>query len=168
MEKIVTSSRPYIIRAIYEWIADNGLTPYILVDTRFDSVLVPENYIENNRIILNISPTATHDLSLGNDGISFNARFNGLPTDIYVPAASVLAIYAQENGQGMMFGEAGENDPKPPVSGSDADIASEKSTKTAEKKTKPSLKIVKYVLFLNILVQYQGKRVNEEFTLLIY
>ncbi len=142
MDKAMTSSRPYIIRAIYEWIADNDLTPYILVDTRFDSVMVPSNYIENNRIILNIGSTATYGLSLGNDGVSFNARFNGSPTDIYIPTASVLAIYAQENGQGMMFGEPDENDPKPPET-KGGQIVDEKRSKDSEKKSKPSLKIVK-------------------------
>ena len=104
----MTSSRPYIIRAIYEWIVDNGLTPYILVDTRSEAVVVPRDYIENNRIILNISMQATQGLALDNDNVGFSARFGGKPMDVYVPTSSVLAIYAQENGQGMMFGEAEE------------------------------------------------------------
>ncbi|MDO6460315.1 ClpXP protease specificity-enhancing factor [Granulosicoccaceae sp. 1_MG-2023] len=104
----MTSSRPYIIRAIYEWIVDNGLTPYILVDTHSEAVVVPRDYIENNRIILNISMQATQGLALENDNVSFSARFGGKPMNVFVPTSSVLAIYAQENGQGMMFGEAEE------------------------------------------------------------
>lgn len=104
--EIMTSSRPYIVRAIYEWIVDNDLTPYILVDTSSESVVVPEGFIENNRIILNVSPMATKELALENDNVSFNARFGGTPMDVFVPTSSVLAIYAHENGQGMMFGDA--------------------------------------------------------------
>ncbi len=138
----MTSSRPYIIRAIYEWIADNGLTPYILVDARSESVVVPENYIDNNRIILNISTSATHGLALGNEGVTFNARFNGAPLDIYIPTASVLAIYAQENGQGMMFGDSdNENGPKPPSGSIDPPPRLPGGGNGATKK--PSLKIVK-------------------------
>ncbi len=131
----MTSSRPYIIRAIYEWIVDNGLTPYILVDTRSEAVVVPESYIENNRIILNISPMATHGLALGNDSVSFNARFSGAPLDVFIPTSSVLAIYAQENGQGMMFGDSDEDGEPPPSS--DPDGGGNSPAK------KPSLKIVK-------------------------
>ncbi len=140
LEKM-TSSRPYIIRAIYEWIVDNDLTPYILVDTKAESVVVPEGFIENNRIILNISPMATKALALENDNVSFNARFGGTPMDVFVPTSSVLAIYAHENGQGMMFGDAestaneesGSSEPDPDGGGASPNGGGKK----------PSLKIVK-------------------------
>ena len=138
----MTSSRPYIIRAIYEWIVDNGLTPYILVDTRSEAVVVPESFIENNRIILNISPMATHDLSLGNEHVSFSARFSGSPLDVFIPTSSVLAIYAQENGQGMMFGDGNEPPPDSPSGGPDGGSPSTEGVDGAGNK-KPSLKIVK-------------------------
>lgn len=142
--EIMTSSRPYIIRAIYEWIVDNDLTPYILVDTNAESVVVPEGFIENNRIILNVSPMATKALALENDNVSFNARFGGSPMDVFVPTSSVLAIYAHENGQGMMFGdaesgtEAGSGGPSKPDPN---DGGSPPNSPSGGKK--PSLKIVK-------------------------
>ncbi len=97
-----TSTRPYLIRALYEWCTDNGLTPYIavLVD---DSVQVPREYVTNGEIVLNISYDATSSLKLGNDFIEFKARFAGIARDIMVPVQRVLAIYARENGQGMAF-----------------------------------------------------------------
>lgn len=101
----MNSSRPYLIRALYEWIEDNGLTPYILVDATGSDVDVPRKFVDNGRIILNISYDATHNLVLGDDTVSFNARFSGSATDVSVPISHVLAIYARENGQGMMFGE---------------------------------------------------------------
>jgi len=88
----MTSSRPYLIRALYEWIVDNGYTPYMLVDTALDVVEVPRAFVENGRIILNISPEATHSLVLGNEAVTFNARFSGTAMDVHVPVVSVLAI----------------------------------------------------------------------------
>ncbi|WP_295955568.1 ClpXP protease specificity-enhancing factor [Rhodoferax sp.] len=97
-----TSTRPYLIRALYEWCTDNGLTPYVavLVD---DSVQVPREYVKDGEIVLNISFDATSSLKLGNDFIEFKARFAGTPREILVPIGRVIAIYARENGQGMAF-----------------------------------------------------------------
>ncbi len=97
-----TSTRPYLIRALYEWCTDNGLTPYVavLVD---ESVQVPREYVKNNEIVLNISFDATSSLKLGNDFIEFKARFAGSAREIIVPVSRVIAIYARENGQGMAF-----------------------------------------------------------------
>ena len=97
-----TSTRPYLIRALYEWCTDNGFTPYVavLVD---DSVQVPREYVKNNEIVLNISFGATSSLKLGNDFIEFKARFGGSAREIHVPIGRVIAIYARENGQGMAF-----------------------------------------------------------------
>jgi len=97
-----SSTRPYLIRALYDWCTDNGLTPYIavLVD---DTVQVPREYVKNGEIVLNISFDATSSLKLGNDFIEFKARFAGSAREIIVPVSRVLAIYARENGQGMAF-----------------------------------------------------------------
>ena len=97
-----TSTRPYLIRAIYEWCTDNGLTPFIavLVD---HSVQVPLEYVKDGEIVLNISFDATSALRMGNDCIEFKGRFGGVARDIYVPVGRVVAIYARENGQGMAF-----------------------------------------------------------------
>jgi len=92
---------------------DNGFTPYMLVDTAQETVAVPRAFVENGRIILNISPEATHSLVLGNDSVTFNARFSGTAMDVNVPVSSVLAIYARENGQGMMFGDQDDTPPEP-------------------------------------------------------
>ena len=97
-----TSTRPYLIRALYDWCTDNGLTPYVavLVD---DSVQVPREYVKNGEIVLNISFDATSSLKLGNEFIEFKARFAGSAREIMVPVNRVIAIYARENGQGMAF-----------------------------------------------------------------
>lgn len=97
-----SSTRPYLIRALYEWCTDNGFTPYVavLVD---DSVQVPREYVKNGEIVLNISFDATSSLKLGNEFIEFKARFAGVAREILVPVSRVIAIYARENGQGMAF-----------------------------------------------------------------
>ncbi|TDG14750.1 ClpXP protease specificity-enhancing factor [Seongchinamella unica] len=129
----MTPSRPYIMRALYEWIVDNGCTPYILVDAGIDDVMVPEQYVKDGQIVLNISPTAVVDLNISNDAVAFNGRFGGVATDIYVPVNAVIGIYARENGQGMVFEpeEAGDIPPddEPP--------------EPPKPEGRPSLKIVK-------------------------
>ena len=97
-----TSTRPYLIRALYEWCIDNGLTPYVAVAVD-ETVQVPREYVKNNEIVLNISFDATSSLKLGNDFIEFKARFAGSAREIMVPIGRVIAIYARENGQGMAF-----------------------------------------------------------------
>lgn len=97
-----TSTRPYLIRALYEWCTDNGLTPYVAVRVD-DSVRVPREYVKDGEIVLNISMDATSALKLGNDYIEFKARFAGVARDIMIPLGRVMAIYARENGQGMAF-----------------------------------------------------------------
>lgn len=97
-----TSTRPYLIRALYEWCTDNGFTPYVAVRVD-DSVQVPREFVHDGEIVLNISFDATSSLQLGNDFIEFKARFGGKPRDILVPVGRVIAIYARENGQGMAF-----------------------------------------------------------------
>jgi len=108
----MTSNRPYLLRAIYEWISDNGLTPYLLVDASLPGVLVPVHAIKDGRIVLNIATRAVVQLEMGQDSVRFHARFSGVSQLVEVPIGAVLAIYAQENGQGMMF--QAESAPPPP------------------------------------------------------
>lgn len=125
------------MRALYEWIVDNSCTPYILVDATMEDVSVPEQYVKDGQIVLNISPTAVMDLDMSNDAVAFNGRFGGVATDVYVPVTAVVGIYARENGQGMVFEseEPPEDDPTPPE-----DTPPEPSGKP---EGRPSLKIVK-------------------------
>lgn len=101
----MTPSRPYFVRAIYEWLNDNLLTPYLLVDATRAGVQVPAAFVKDGRIVLNVAPGAVRDLLLRNEDVSFSARFGGVPMQVYVPMAAVLAIYSRENGQGMFFDE---------------------------------------------------------------
>ncbi|WP_089980210.1 ClpXP protease specificity-enhancing factor [Luteibacter sp. UNCMF331Sha3.1] len=105
----MTSNRPYLLRAIYDWISDNGLTPYVLVDASFPGVRVPAHVVKNGQVVLNLAMRAVANLDLGNDRIGFQARFSGVSQSIVIPVHAVLALYAQENGQGMMF-PADENE----------------------------------------------------------
>jgi stringent starvation protein B len=112
----MNSSRPYLVRAIHEWILDNNMTPHLLVDMEGAGVDVPAQQGQNGKIVLNISPQAVEGLMLSNDAIAFRARFGGIATDVYVPIDSVLAIYAKENGRGMVFNEE-DSGPAPDDSG---------------------------------------------------
>ena len=110
----MTPLKPYLIRSIYDWIIDNKLTPHLLVDATHPHAVLPEGYIEDDRIVLNIRPAAIQDLSLGNTAIEFNALFNGQATQILAPVAAVMAIYAKENGKGMVFDQNEEDPSSPP------------------------------------------------------
>lgn len=101
----ITSNRPYLIRALYDWIVDNGLTPHLLVNAEAEHVLVPQQFAQEGRIVLNVAPGAVRDLELGNDWILFSARFGGIPMQVSIPPVAVLGIYAKENGRGMLFPE---------------------------------------------------------------
>lgn len=128
----MTSSRPYLIRAFYEWIMDNDFTPYIVIEADYPDVTIPTQYVENGRIVLNIAPTAIRDLLITNDHLEFNARFGGVPFSVYAPIKGVEAIYAKENGRGMVFKEEEDDDDEtPPPSGS-----SDKKDKEGDKKDK--------------------------------
>lgn len=112
------SNRSYLFRAFYDWIVDNNLTPYILIDAELPHVEVPEQYVQNGKITLNISPNAVLNFKRDNKSIQFEASFNGQPMLVYAPIKAVLAIYARENGQGMVFSEEenneGDSDGTPP------------------------------------------------------
>lgn len=99
----MSPNRPYLLRAFYEWIIDNQCTPYLVVDALFPQVTVPQQFIQNGQIVLNITPSAVGNLALGNEIITFNARFAGKPYAISIPVRAVLAIYARENGAGTVF-----------------------------------------------------------------
>jgi len=101
----MNSNRPYLLRALYDWICDNHLTPYLLVDATGDDLSIPNDFVEDNKIVLNISASAVRDLDLSNDYINFKARFSGKSMNVYFPVEAVLAIYANENGRGMIFQE---------------------------------------------------------------
>jgi len=116
---------------MYEWIVDNGMTPYILVDTRNDQVMIPRQFEEDGKIVLNLGPTAVQSLDLGIEAVSFDARFDGSSMDVMVPIEFILAIYTRENGQGMMFAD---EDLLPP--GDD-------SQDSAIKQKTPHLRVVK-------------------------
>jgi stringent starvation protein B len=126
----MTSSRPYLIRALHEWIVDNDLTPHLIVDAAADGVQVPREFVEDGRIVLNVSPSAATALVLGNELIEFNARFGGVSRHIVVPPEAVLAIYSRETGVGMVFQDAGGDDGSTPDGPDDGP-------------SRPALKIVK-------------------------
>jgi len=130
----LTSSRPYFVRAVYQWIIDNGLTPYILVDSDIEYTEVPREYVKDGRIILNVAPMAVRDLLLGNEAISFSARFSGVAKAIYAPIQSITAIYAKENGKGVFFDQTGDLQPPPDTP--------EPPQKSRSGK-KPTLKVIK-------------------------
>lgn len=145
----MTSSRPYMIRALYQWIVDNNSTPYLLVDAHGTSVSVPQEYVnKEGQIVLNISPGAVKDLLVANDSVSFSARFGGIPTEVFVPCVSILGIYARENGQGMIFEPESDGPPTPPSdsptnSGSSASGGKSGGGKSNVTIKKPSLRVVK-------------------------
>ncbi|MEO3677573.1 ClpXP protease specificity-enhancing factor [Rheinheimera sp. FR7-31] len=99
----MTANRPYLLRAFYDWIVDNNCTPYLVVDATVHGVKVPMQFVQNGQIVLNTAPTAVGNLQLGNDAVTFSARFGGHPFALYIPLNAVLAIYARENGAGTVF-----------------------------------------------------------------
>ncbi|MDI5889773.1 ClpXP protease specificity-enhancing factor [Halomonas rhizosphaerae] len=115
------SSRPYIARALYQWLLDNDLTPYIVVDAEQAGVEVPRQFVQNGQIVLNLAPTAVRDFAMENEAVSFSARFGGRPMQVMVPIEALIAIYARENGVGMVFGHE-------PVIPAEADEAEEKES----------------------------------------
>ncbi|MCB1668819.1 MAG: ClpXP protease specificity-enhancing factor [Pseudomonadales bacterium] len=151
----MTSNRPYLIRAFYEWIVDNDCTPYVVVDAYHSGVSVPQDYVSDGQIVLNLAPRATTGLEMTNQGISFSTRFGGVPTSIYLPVSAVMGIYARENGQGMVFQEEKLPEPARPmpvkVPPLDPEKKKDKSDDNPDKptpptgsgKTRPSLKVIK-------------------------
>lgn len=125
----MTPLKPYLIRSVYEWIVDNNLTPHLLVNANTNKGNLPMDYIEDGKIVLNIRPQAIEALSLGNEFIEFNARFSGKPMTITASVNAVMAIYAKENGKGLVFDQENNDGHEPPPE--------------QEPPSKPSLRIVK-------------------------
>lgn len=138
----VTPTRPYLVRAIYEWICDNNLTPYLLVDATKPYTDVPQQFVQDGQIVLNIVPHAVHMLNMSNEAVTFSARFGGVSKDIYVPMNAVLGLYARENGQGLFFDpdEYANVQMDEDALKSNSSESSESTTDTPKKK--PSLRIL--------------------------
>lgn len=129
-ERPLSQQRPYLLRAMHEWMTDNALTPHIVVDATFDNLKLPVEHVRDNKIVLNVSYAATRGLRMGNDTASFEARFGGAPRALNIPLDAILGIYARENGQGMVFAEEGGSKPPP-------------DDPAPQEGKKPSLRVVK-------------------------
>ena len=133
-ERPLLSRRPYLLRAMHEWITDNAHTPHVVIDATAQGVEVPQQYVQQGKIILNVSHSATSGLVMNNELVRFRARFGAVTHDVTVPVGAVLGIYARETGQGMIFSEA---DPSPPQP------SPPKPTTGGEESKRPKLKVVK-------------------------
>jgi stringent starvation protein B len=123
-------SRPYLLRAFYEWISDNEWAPYLVINANYPDVEVPQQYVEEGRIILDVSAHAIRNLTLANSHIMFDARFSGVPFEVYAPIRAVTAIYAKENGRGMVFKEDEEGEEEAPPPRGKLGVSSGNNTKT--------------------------------------
>ena len=132
----MTSSRPYLIRAMYEWMVDNQMTPHLLVFADQPGVIVPQEHVDEGKIVLNISPSAVRNLLVGNEEITFSGRFSGRPMNIVVPVQCAVGIYTRENGKGMVFS------PEDEVPDPDGRSSSDKNSANTSA-NRPSLRIVK-------------------------
>jgi len=143
----MTSSRPYLLRALNEWILDNDLTPHIVVDATYENVVVPRQYVEADKIVLNISPNAVNGFNITNEYISFSARFSGKSMEVFVPVSAVQALYSKENGQGMVFNEdkASAQQSKPMAQVKTAEVRKATPKKEDVKKAVPSRPTLKLV-----------------------
>lgn len=137
-EPTLTPTRPYMVRAIFEWLEDNQLTPYIMVDTTQPHVSVPAEYIQDGRIVLNIASRATGNLKIDNDYVHFNARFGGISREIWVPMQALMGIYAKENSQGMFFDPSEYADYQPQSSAT----PTPKAEKRPKRENKAGLKVL--------------------------
>ena len=138
----MTSTRPYLLRAIHEWMLDNDLTPQLVVDARSDDARIPRQYVKDERIVLNVSPNAVRHLSMGNDRVEFTARFSGTPFQVSVSPAHVMAIIARENGAGMSFPDE-EVQAGAPSSASEPEPDPDGAPPPPTPGKRPSLKVVK-------------------------
>ena len=138
----MNSSRPYLVRALYEWIVDNDCTPHMLVNAEYPAVQVPQGFASDGQIVLNISPSAVRHLHMDNEAVSFEGRFGGVAHTLYVPTGAILGIYARENGQGMVF------ELEPPLADDDELEGEDESDDDTDNPPprpsgRPSLKVVK-------------------------
>ena len=148
MSAAMTSSRPYLVRALYEWILDNACTPHVVVNALADGVEVPQEHVKDGQIVLNVSPTAVQELLIDDHFVGFSGRFAGVPRRVTVPMQALLGIYARENGQGMMFEDGSAFEPENPTdpttpSGPKGGSPSDPGSQSAASAKKPSLRLVK-------------------------
>ncbi|RKG48265.1 ClpXP protease specificity-enhancing factor [Acinetobacter cumulans] len=134
----ITPTRPYLARAIYEWVCDNQLTPYLLVDATQPHTSVPEQFIQDGQITLNLAPNAVHALLISNEAISFSARFGGVSRDLYIPMYAVIGLYARENGQGLFFDPSEYEH----INTDQNALKSSNEEQTEQPKKKPSLRLL--------------------------
>ncbi|GLZ88985.1 stringent starvation protein B [Metapseudomonas resinovorans] len=142
----MNSSRPYLVRALYEWIVDNDCTPHLLVNAEHTDVRVPPGYANDGQIVLNVSPSAVRHLHMDNEAVSFEGRFGGVAHSLYIPSAAVMAIYARENGQGMVFDlepPLPGDDPEPEDDGPSGGESPSSGGEPSRPSGRPSLKVVK-------------------------
>ncbi|KXI28581.1 ClpXP protease specificity-enhancing factor [Paraglaciecola hydrolytica] len=132
----MTANQPYLLRAFYEWIVDNDLTPYLVVNANYPGTQVPQEHVQDGQIVLNVSPSSTGKMLLGNHEVSFDARFGGVARSLLIPCKAVLAIYAKENGAGTVFTPEDDIDAEELIR--DEDVVT-----TPTKKGKPTLTVVK-------------------------
>lgn len=136
----MTANQPYLLRAFYEWIVDNNLTPYLVVNANYPGTQVPQEHVQAGQIVLNVSPSSTGKLLLGNQEVTFDARFGGVARNLVVPCKAILAIYAKENGAGTVFTAEDEIDSDLP---DEVVVDVEASAPTPAKKGRPTLTVVK-------------------------
>ncbi len=132
--------RPYLLRALHQWMTDNGQTPHIVVDAAIEGVVVPRKYVHDGKIILNVDYSATAGLVLKNDGVSFSARFSGVAFDVSLPVHAVLGIYARETGQGMIFSD---EEPASAAAATAPESEPQKPAASGKPSRRPALKVVK-------------------------
>lgn len=142
---VTTPTRPYMVRALYQWIEDNTLTPYLMVDATADNIQIPREHVQDGRIVLNIASRATGNMTMANDYIHFSARFGGVSQEIWVPLQAVIGIYAKENSQGMFF-DPNEYDDYEPEDFESAPLTKDKEsadTPRPKRDNKAGLKVLK-------------------------
>ncbi len=148
----MTPRRPYLLRAFYQWILDNELTPHIIVDATMNGVRVPEEFVEDGQIVLNVAPHSIGNLEIGNEAVTFNARFSGRPHSLILPLYAIQAIYARENGAGTMFepeegynldAEEGIFEEELPTTAKEVTSQDDDSGKPNRPKGRPSLRVIK-------------------------
>lgn len=133
----MTSNRPYLVRAMYDWIVDNNCTPHMVVDASYPGVRVPQQHVSGGQIVLNVAPRAISNFSMDLKAVGFSTRFGGVPAEIYFPMAALLGIYARENGHGLMFGAEDNEDSHDP------DDEGPKPPSSPEGGGRPTLKVIK-------------------------
>lgn len=139
----ITPTRPYMVRALYQWIEDNALTPYLMVDATAPHVQVPTEHVQDGRIVLNIASRATGNMSMENDFVHFSARFGGVSQEIWVPLPAILGIYAKENQQGMFFDPNEYDNYKPEEDSAAPTAKSPTATPKPKRDNKAGLKVLK-------------------------